>query len=88
MEAFREAKVCNKVHTVHDGVEAVAFLHQEGKYANAPSPDCVPLDLNLPKKDGCEVLAETKADEKIKYILEVVESTSSAEQDVIKSYEL
>ena len=88
MEAFREAKVCNKVHTVHDGVEAMAFLHRDGSYFNAPCPDLVLLDLNLPKKDGRAVLAAIKADKNMKRIPVVVLTTSRAEQDVIKSYEL
>ena len=88
LEAFHEAKVCNKVHTVYDGVDAMAFLRREGKYAHAPSPDIILLDLNLPKKDGREVLAEIKCDENMKRIPVVVLTTSKAEEDIIKSYEL
>jgi CheY-like chemotaxis protein len=88
LEAFREAKVCNKIHTVHDGEEAMAFLNRDGTYANVPCPDLILLDLNLPKKDGREVLAEIKADEGIKHIPVVVLTTSRAEQDIIQSYEL
>ncbi len=88
LEAFQEAKVCNKVHTVCDGVEAMAFLRQEGKYAQSPCPDIILLDLNLPKKDGREVLAEIKCDENMKRIPVVVLTTSKSEEDIIKSYEL
>jgi CheY-like chemotaxis protein len=88
MEAFREVKVCNRIHTVSDGVEAMAFLHRDGSYFDAPCPDLVLLDLNLPKKDGRAVLAAIKADKNIKHIPVVVLTTSRAEQDVIKSYEL
>ena len=88
LEAFQEAKVCNKVHTVCDGVEAMAFLRQEGKYAQFPCPDIILLDLNLPKKDGREVLAEIKCDENMKRIPVVVLTTSKSEEDIIKSYEL
>jgi CheY-like chemotaxis protein len=88
MEAFREAKVRSRINTVPDGVEAMAFLHRDGTYFNAPCPDLILLDLNLPKKDGREVLAAIKADENIKHIPVVVLTTSTAEQDIIKSYEL
>lgn len=88
LEAFREAKVCNKVHTVPDGMEAMKFLRQEGRYADFPNPDIILLDLNLPKKDGREVLAEIKCDEGMKRIPVVVLTTSKAEEDIIKSYEL
>lgn len=87
-EALREASVCNRIHTVYDGVEAMAFLSREGSYGNVPRPDLILLDLNLPKKDGREVLTAIKADEKIKHIPVVVLTTSEAEQDIIKSYEL
>ena len=88
MEALREAKVCNKVHTVYDGMEAMSFLRQEGRYTNMSCPDLILLDLNLPKKDGREVLAEIKADENMKRIPVVILTTSKAEQDILKSYEL
>lgn len=87
-EAFREAKVCNRIHTVYDGMEALAFLNRESDYINVPSPDLILLDLNLPKKDGREVLASIKADEKIRRIPVVVLTTSKSEEDIIKSYEL
>ncbi len=88
LEAFREARVCNKIHTVYDGEEAMAFLNQEGSYADVPCPDLVLLDLNLPRKDGREVLAAIKADERTKRIPVVVLTTSKAEEDIIRSYEL
>jgi chemotaxis family two-component system response regulator Rcp1 len=88
LEGFREAKVCNTLHAVSDGVEAMAFLRKEGKYEKAPSPDLILLDLNLPRKDGREVLAELKADEALKHIPVVVLTSSKAEQDIARSYEL
>jgi len=88
LEAFREAKVCNTLHTVPDGVEAMAFLRKEGKYEKVPSPDLILLDLNLPRKDGREVLAELKAEEALKHIPVVVLTSSQAEQDIARSYEL
>jgi chemotaxis family two-component system response regulator Rcp1 len=87
-EAFREAKVRSNLHTVSDGEEAMAFLHRDGSYLNAPCPDLVLLDLNLPKKDGRAVLAAIKADKNVKHIPVVVLTTSRDEQDIIKSYEL
>jgi two-component system, chemotaxis family, response regulator Rcp1 len=88
IEALREAKVGNRLNVVQDGVEAVAFLRKEGRHAQAPRPDLVLLDLNLPKKDGREVLAEIKADADLKRIPVVVLTTSKAEQDILKMYEL
>jgi two-component system, chemotaxis family, response regulator Rcp1 len=88
MEAFREARVRSRINTVPDGVEAMAFLHRDGSYLNAPCPDLVLLDLNLPKKDGRSVLAAIKADKNIQHIPVVVLTTSGDEQDIIKSYEL
>ena len=87
-EALREGKVANRVSVVSDGVEAMAFLRREGPYADAPRPDLILLDLNLPKKDGREVLAEIKADENLKRIPVVVLTTSQAEEDVLKTYNL
>ena len=87
-EALREGKVANRVHVVRDGVEAMAYLRQEGEYADAPRPDLLLLDLNLPKKDGREVLAELKADEDLRRIPTVVLTTSQAEEDVLKAYDL
>lgn len=87
-EALKDAKVSNVMHVVEDGVEALDFLKQQGKHEGAPRPDLVLLDLNLPRKDGREVLAEVKADDGLKRIPVVVLTTSTAEQDVLKSYNL
>jgi two-component system, chemotaxis family, response regulator Rcp1 len=88
IEALREAKVSNHLSVAPDGVEALAFLRRQGKYAQARRPDLILLDLNLPKKDGRAVLAEIKADELLKSIPVVVLTTSSAQQDVLASYQL
>lgn len=88
VEAFKEGKLSNRLHVVKDGVEAMAFLHREGRYADAVSPDLILLDLNLPKKDGREVLAEIKADARLKRIPVVILTISTAEQDILKSYDL
>ena len=87
-EALKDAKVLNMLHVVQDGVTAMDFLHKEGPYAGRPSPDLILLDLNLPKKDGREVLAEIKQDENLKRIPVVVLTTSRAEEDVVRSYNL
>jgi CheY-like chemotaxis protein len=87
-EAFREGKLANRLHVVGDGIEALAFLRQEGPHAHAVKPDLILLDLNLPKKDGREVLAEIKADERLKRIPVVVLTTSQAETDVLRAYDL
>ncbi len=87
-EGLKEAKLHNNLHVVGDGVEALSFLRKEGKYTNVPRPDLVLLDLNLPKKDGREVLAEIKSDEKLKCIPVVVLTISKAEEDILKSYGL
>jgi two-component system response regulator len=86
--ALADAKMHINLSVVEDGVEALAFLHKQGKYAHAPYPDLILLDLNLPKKDGREVLAEIKTDETLKRIPVVVLTTSQAEEDIIKAYEL
>ncbi len=88
IEALKEAKVKNQLHWVKDGEEALAFLRQEGQYADAPRPDVVLLDLNLPKVDGREVLAAVKADPDLKRIPIVILTVSQAEEDIIKSYNL
>jgi chemotaxis family two-component system response regulator Rcp1 len=88
MEAFKEGKVSNNLSVVKDGVEAIAFLRQEDKYADAPRPDLILLDLNLPRKDGREVLAEIKQDLDLKRIPVVILTTSQAEQDILKTYNL
>jgi CheY-like chemotaxis protein len=87
-EAFADNKVRNRLHRVGDGVEAIAFMRREGEYADAPRPDLVLLDLNLPRKDGREVLAEVKADEALKHIPVVVLTTSKADEDILRSYKL
>jgi CheY-like chemotaxis protein len=87
-EALKGAKVRNNLHVVMDGVEAMAFLRREGKYAEAVRPDLILLDLNLPKKDGREVLAEIKADDNLRRIPVVVLTVSQAEEDILKSYNL
>jgi chemotaxis family two-component system response regulator Rcp1 len=88
LEAMRDSKIRNKMHHVVDGEEAMAFLRKEGKYSKAPRPDLILLDLNLPKKDGREVLAEIKNDDELKRIPVVVLTVSSAEEDILKSYNL
>ena len=87
-EALKEAKVLNTLHVVQDGMAALDFLRKEGPYASSPSPDLILLDLNLPKKDGREVLAEVKQDENLRRIPVVVLTTSRAEEDVVRSYNL
>lgn len=87
-EALSEGKVHNNLHHARDGVEAIAFLRREGAFANAPTPDIILLDLNLPKKDGREVLSDLKADPRLRCIPVVVLTTSEAEQDILRSYEL
>lgn len=88
VEVMKESKVHNKIHVAEDGVEALAFLRKQGKYKDACRPDMVLLDLNLPRKDGREVLAELKADDDLKRIPVVVLTTSRAEQDIVKTYNL
>jgi chemotaxis family two-component system response regulator Rcp1 len=87
-EAMRDSKIRNTLHHVSDGEEAMAFLRKEGKYAKAPRPDLILLDLNLPKKDGRQVLAEIKEDDEIKRIPVVILTVSSAEEDILKTYNL
>lgn len=88
MEALKDAKVHNNLHWVQDGVEAMDFLRRKGNYSDAPRPDVILLDLNLPKKDGREVLADVKADEDLRRIPVVILTISDAEEDVIKTYNL
>jgi CheY-like chemotaxis protein len=88
VEALKEAKVRNNFHTVEDGVEAMTFLRRQGAYAEAPRPDLILLDLNLPKKNGREVLAEVKEDPELRRIPVVILTVSQAEQDILKSYNL
>lgn len=85
-EALKEGKVLNKLHVVMDGVEALAFLRREGKYSDAVRPDLILLDLNMPKKNGREVLAEIKEDEDLRRIPVVVLTVSSDEEDILKAY--
>lgn len=88
IEALKEAKVINHLSVLKDGVEALAFLRRQGAYTAAPRPHLIVLDLNLPRKDGREVLADIKADDSLKRIPVVVLTTSQDEQDVLKSYNL
>lgn len=88
MEALQEGKVYNQLHIASDGVEALAFLRREGQYAQKPRPDLILLDLNLPKKDGREVLEEIKSDPDLRRIPVVILTTSQAESDILKSYNL
>jgi len=87
-EAFRDANMSIHLHVASDGVEAMAFLRHEGAHADAPRPDIILLDLNLPKMDGREVLAHIKEDNSLKTIPTVILTTSAAEADVVKSYQL
>jgi len=87
-ETLSDSKLINHMSVAENGVEAMAFLRREGKYAGATRPDLILLDLNLPKKDGREVLAEIKADEQLRRIPVVVLTTSSAEQDILRTYDL
>ena len=87
-EALKESKIKNQLHIVNDGMEATDFLFKRNNYKDAPSPDLIILDLNLPKKDGREVLAEIKADENLKRIPVVILTISKAEEDIMKSYDL
>lgn len=85
-EALKDGKVANRLHVVEDGEEAMLYLRQRGKYLGAVRPDLILLDLNLPKKDGREVLREIKTDEDLKRIPVVILTTSSAEEDILKTY--
>ena len=87
-EALKEGKILNNLVNVSDGVEAVAYLRRQGRYSDATRPDLILLDLNLPRKDGREVLADIKADKDLRRIPVVVLTTSSAEQDILRAYDL
>lgn len=87
-EALKDSKLCNHLSVVQDGVQALAFLRRQGEYAEAPRPDIILLDLNLPRKDGREVLAEIKDDESLRRIPVVILTTSNDEKDVLISYNL
>jgi len=88
MEALRDAKLHNKLSVVNDGVEAMSFLRREGSYSQSPRPDLILLDLNLPRKDGREVLEEIKHDEDLRRIPVVILTTSNDERDILESYNL
>ena len=87
-ESLKDSKLLNHMSVVNNGVEAMAYLRREGRYLDAVRPDLILLDLNLPKKDGREVLAEIKADERLRRIPVVVLTTSSAEKDILETYDL
>ena len=87
-EAFEHYKIRNQLHVVSDGEQAVQFLRNEGPYADAPRPDLILLDLNLPRVDGRQVLLEVKSDPALRMIPVVVLTTSEAEEDILRSYEL
>jgi chemotaxis family two-component system response regulator Rcp1 len=88
IEGLKETKVYNNLHVAQDGIEALRFLYQEGPHSDAPRPDLILLDLNLPRKDGREVLAEIKADKSLKRIPVIVLTTSQDEEDIFKTYDL
>lgn len=87
-EVLKDGKVHNNLNVVEDGVKAIAFLKKEASYSDAPSPDLILLDLNLPKKDGREVLEIIKADEALRRIPVVILTTSRAEEDIVRAYDL
>lgn len=87
-DTLSDSKVLNELYIVRDGVEATDFLYQKGQYIDAPRPDIILLDLNLPKKNGRELLADIKADENLMTIPVVILTTSSDEADILKSYQL
>jgi len=86
-KALEQGNIINNLHVASDGVEAIRFLRQEGEYADEPRPDLVLLDLNMPRKDGREVLEEIKEDEDLRRIPVVVMTSSEAEEDIVKSYD-
>ena len=87
-EAMKDSRITNNMDVVTDGVEALSFLKKEGRYSEATRPDLILLDLNLPKKDGRELLGDIKSDPELKSIPVVVLTTSEAEQDIVKTYNL
>lgn len=87
-EALKDSKVLNNLHVVEDGLEALNYLRKKGEFKNEVTPDLILLDLNLPKRNGREVLSEIKEDELLKYIPVVILTISRAEEDILKSYEL
>jgi two-component system, chemotaxis family, response regulator Rcp1 len=88
VEALRDGRIANQLHVVHDGEDAMDFARQQGDYVDAPRPDLILLDLNLPRKDGREVLEELKNDPELHRIPVIVLTTSSSEADVLRSYDL
>ena len=88
VEALKDARISNHINLVRDGIQALNFLQRKGAYSNALTPDLILLDLNLPKKDGREVLAEIKADPHLKRIPIVILTTSQAEEDILRTYDL
>ncbi|MDY6964707.1 MAG: response regulator [Halobacteriota archaeon] len=87
-EAFKEGKIRNELYVAGDGVEAMAFLRREGEYTDVPRPDLILLDLNMPRKNGREVLEEIKTDDNLKRIPVVILTTSKAEEDILRTYDL
>jgi two-component system, chemotaxis family, response regulator Rcp1 len=87
-EAFKEGRLLNNISVVRDGAEALLYLRRQANYADAKRPDLILLDLNLPKKDGRTVLADIKADDELKHIPVIILTTSEAEQDILRSYQL
>src|SRR6056297_3687466 len=87
-KALEEGKLANNLHVATDGVDALQFLRQEGEYDDTPRPDLILLDLNMPRKDGEEVLEELKDDEDLRRIPVVVLTSSAAEEDIVRSYDL
>jgi CheY-like chemotaxis protein len=87
-ETFADARVCNNLHVTEDGEEALDFLYRRGQYASAPAPDIILLDLNLPKRDGREILAEIKANPSLRHIPVIILTTSESQDDIWHSYEL
>jgi chemotaxis family two-component system response regulator Rcp1 len=88
LESLKESKIRNTLHWVQDGLDAMKFLHRQGKYENAPRADLILLDLNMPKMDGRKVLAEIKSDDDLKRIPVVIFTISKAEEDILKTYNL
>jgi CheY-like chemotaxis protein len=88
IEAMKDAKILNNLHVATDGEQALEFLRRQGRFANAPRPDLILLDLNLPRLDGRQVLAEIKRDEELWSIPVVILTTSQAEEDILRTYEL
>ena len=88
LESLKESKIRNTIHWVQDGLEAMKFMHRQGSYENAPRADLILLDLNMPKMDGREVLAEIKSDDDLKRIPVVIFTISKAEEDILKAYDL